>query len=137
MNPSCPCMQDGKCSKHYSKQFNSTTIVTEEGFPIYRRRDNGRTATKNGHTIDNRFIIPSNIDLLVKYGAHINVEWCIKDRFLKYLFKYMNKGPGMALVMIKEASRSSSGDGEDGAEPTTDETASYLKYRYVSASEAC
>lgn len=137
MNPMCPCMQDGRCSKHFPKEFNSCTTVTDEGFPTYRRRDDGRTASKNGNTIDNRFFIPYNLDLLVKFGAHINVEWCNRDRSLKYLFKYMNKGPDMALVMIEEAEARCGGNTENGLEDTVDEIASYLNCRYVSASEAC
>jgi len=29
---------------------------------------------KNGVHLDNRFVVPHNVDLLIKYQAHINAE---------------------------------------------------------------
>lgn len=137
LNEQSPCMRDGQCSKYYPKAFQATTTQSEEGYPIYRRRDNGRTATKKGHTLDNRFVIPYNIDLVVKYQAHINVEWCNKDRSLKYLFKYMNKGPDMALARIEQIPSNGGHRSENDQELVIDEIENYIKCRYVSASEAC
>ncbi|GKA90027.1 hypothetical protein Tco_0811839 [Tanacetum coccineum] len=34
------CTTDGKCSKHFPKQFLAETFFDEEGYPHYRRRDN-------------------------------------------------------------------------------------------------
>ena len=45
-NPSCPCMKDGKCSKGYPKAFQEETEERVDGFPRYRRRDNGVTVEK-------------------------------------------------------------------------------------------
>ncbi|XP_056689190.1 uncharacterized protein [Spinacia oleracea] len=72
-----PCMKDGKCSKHYPKKFNERTTIGDDGYANYRRRNNGRTVEKNGVTLDNRYVVPYNPYLLMKYGAHINVEWYI------------------------------------------------------------
>ncbi|XP_021754741.1 uncharacterized protein LOC110720016 [Chenopodium quinoa] len=133
LNPKCPCMQGGRCSKYYPKNFNSETSIGEDGYPIYRRRNDGRTTTKNGITIDNTFIVPYNVDLLVKYQAHINVEVCNKYTCTKYLFKYMNKGPNMATATIQQQSEGSSIQ----QQPQRDEIKTYLQCRYVSAAEAC
>ncbi|XP_050256589.1 uncharacterized protein LOC126702031 [Quercus robur] len=86
-NPKSPCMVDNKCRKHFPKKFYSDTVIDEDGYAIYRRRDNGMTVEKNGVMLDNRFVVPYNIDLLVKYQAHINVEWCNRSKSIKYLFK--------------------------------------------------
>ncbi|WVZ69470.1 hypothetical protein U9M48_018246, partial [Paspalum notatum var. saurae] len=40
-NPSSQCMKDGKCSKRYPKKFRSETTFDQDGYPLYRRRDNG------------------------------------------------------------------------------------------------
>jgi hypothetical protein len=53
-NPNSPCMKDGKCSKHYPKEFNEETTIDRLGFPVYRRSDNGRYVTKNGIRLDNK-----------------------------------------------------------------------------------
>ncbi|XP_056685581.1 uncharacterized protein [Spinacia oleracea] len=138
LNPKCPCMHGGRCTKYYPKDFNNETVIGEDGYPAYMRRNNGRTTTKNGHTIDNTFIVPYNVDLLVKYQAHINVEVCNKYTCTKYLFKYMNKGPDMALATIQEATENAMPGGQLGNhEPQKDEIQSYLQCRYVSAADAC
>ena len=40
-NPHAPCMKDGKCSKHYPKDFNEATTVAGDGYTIYCCRNNG------------------------------------------------------------------------------------------------
>ncbi|XP_074265106.1 uncharacterized protein LOC141587527 [Silene latifolia] len=132
---SSPCMVDDKCSKYYPRDFCSHTSVSDDGYPVYRRRKDGKEAEKNDHTLDNRFVVPHNIDLLVKYQAHLNVEWCNKHRSVKYLFKYMSKGPDMAHASLHEV-RPHINEGNMNEQPV-DEIETYLKCRYVSASEAC
>ncbi|XP_075096389.1 uncharacterized protein LOC107763668 [Nicotiana tabacum] len=45
---SSPCMQNGRCTKHFPKKFVSSTTIDEDGYPICRRRDDGRTAKRVG-----------------------------------------------------------------------------------------
>jgi hypothetical protein len=87
-----PRLVDGKCSKFYSKQFCDRTTILENGFAQYARPQNVLVVNKNGIDVDNRFIIPHNVDLVVKYQAHINVERVNWDGMHKYLFKYVTKG---------------------------------------------
>ena len=49
-----PCMKDGKCSKRYPRNFQENTTENEDGYPIYRRRNNSRTVEVNGIQLDNR-----------------------------------------------------------------------------------
>ena len=72
--------------------FHPQTVLDPNGYPIYRRRNDGRTISKNGVIIDNKYIVPYNAKLLRKYQAHINIEWCNQNTSIKYLFKYINKG---------------------------------------------
>ncbi|XP_071718447.1 uncharacterized protein [Rutidosis leptorrhynchoides] len=93
MNPNCPCTDDDKkCTKHFPKPFSDYTSVDKEGYPIYRRRNDGRTVSKLGHDLDNRHVVPYNPYLLKRYQAHLNVEWCNQVGSIRYLFKYINKG---------------------------------------------
>ncbi|WVZ78718.1 hypothetical protein U9M48_026381, partial [Paspalum notatum var. saurae] len=39
--PHCPCMKKGRCSKGYPKPFQEVTTLTEDGFALYKRLDNG------------------------------------------------------------------------------------------------
>jgi len=41
---------------------------------VHRRRDNGKTISKNGVIIDNKNVVPYNPKLLRNFQAHINVE---------------------------------------------------------------
>ncbi|CAN1249081.1 ATP-dependent DNA helicase pif1 [Linum perenne] len=93
LNPTSSCTVEGKCTKHFPKKYCSQTTFDEDGFPRYRRRENGSFVTANNITVDNRFVVPYNRYLLLRFQAHINLEFCNKSRSIKYLFKYINKPP--------------------------------------------
>ena len=57
-------MKEGKCSIFYPKMFQPRTLLDPNGYPIYHRRNDGRTISKNGVIIDNRHIVPYNPKLL-------------------------------------------------------------------------
>ncbi|XP_035842078.1 uncharacterized protein LOC110923934 [Helianthus annuus] len=129
-NPKCPCMVDNRCTKKFLKKFINETITDAEGFPVYRRRDNGNTIIKSKVQLDNRSVVPYNPLLLKRYQAHINVEWCNQAGSIKYLFKYINKGPDKASLVV------SNGDGTENEKTSKDEIKAYYDCRYVSACEA-
>ncbi|XP_016168371.1 uncharacterized protein LOC107610905 [Arachis ipaensis] len=87
-NKNSPCMKNGSCSKFYPKEFRQQTLIDEAGFLKYRRTDNGRTVKKRKCVLDNKFIVPYNPELLLKFGCHINVEYTCQTSSIKYLFKY-------------------------------------------------
>jgi hypothetical protein len=62
-------------------------------FAVYKRPNNKRFVIKANIKLDNHSIIQHNLELLKKYDARINIEWCNKIIFIKYLFKYVTKGP--------------------------------------------
>lgn len=92
MNKSSVCMVDGKCTKFFPKPFCSVTKIDDIGYPMYKRRDDERYVTKKDLMLDNGYVVPYNRELCVRYRAHINVEWCVQSRSVKYLFKYIHKG---------------------------------------------
>src|SRR5436190_1424376 len=120
MKSNAPCMKDGKCSKKYPRNFQENTTENENGYPIYRRRNNGRTVEVNKIQLDNRWVVPYNPYLTTKYDCHINVEICSSITAIKYLFKYVYKGHDRATVEVRN----------------NDEIGLYLDARYISASEA-
>ncbi|OMO85808.1 DNA helicase PIF1, ATP-dependent [Corchorus olitorius] len=78
-----PCMNEGRCNKYYPKEFQLETKVNESGYYLYRRRDSSITCKKSGIDLDNRFVVPHNLDLVIRYMAHINVEVCTHSRVMK------------------------------------------------------
>ena len=48
--------------------------------------------------IDNRWVVPYNAYLLLKYKCHINVEIVATVGGIKYLFKYIHKGSDRIMV---------------------------------------
>ncbi|GJU56648.1 ATP-dependent DNA helicase PIF1-like protein [Tanacetum coccineum] len=65
-------------------------------------KDNKSSATKGKFKYDNKYMVPHNRYLLLKYQAHINVEWCNESKAIKYLYKYLNKGQDRATIVIEE-----------------------------------
>ena len=122
------CIEKEKCTKKYPRRFSEETQMAEDGYPVYRRSDNGRTFTRpsDGAVIDNRWIVPHNLWLCTKYNAHINVEVCSSILAVKYLFKYVYKGHDRARVALR-------GDGAD----EVNEIREFVDARYVSATECC
>jgi hypothetical protein len=93
LNSNSSCMLDGKCTKNYPKAFAENTSILNDGYPIYRRRDNGITFIDGrGNICDNRHIVPYNPVLSSIFDAHINVEYCASIRSIKYVYKYVYKG---------------------------------------------
>ncbi|XP_057455107.1 uncharacterized protein LOC130746488 isoform X2 [Lotus japonicus] len=129
-NKYSPCMKDGVCSKRFPKKFQNRTVIDDDGFPKYRRRNNGISIIKKDVEIDNTYVVPYNPTLLMRYKAHINVEYCNKSNAIKYLFKYVNKGPDRVTVEIAGTDQSSK------KENVRDEIKHYYDCRYLSPCEA-
>ncbi|CAN0860638.1 hypothetical protein LINGRAHAP2_LOCUS7994 [Linum grandiflorum] len=134
-NPKSPCMVDGKCKKYFPKAFNTETTFDEHGYAIYKRRNTGITVMKSTQALDNGYIVPYNRDLIIKYQAHINVELCHKGQLIKYLFKYITKGPDRSNV-VADRTDSTCGPTSDQEQPPIDEIAQYLDCRSISSYEA-
>nr|XP_047123764.1 uncharacterized protein LOC105849148 [Hydra vulgaris] len=123
LNPNSSCMKDGVCTKGFPKDFNLYTVATCNGYPHYRRLDNGRVVVIKGNQVDNHWVVPYNPWLSKKYQAHINVEACMSIKSVKYLYKYIYKGHDCANVVINQSVHH-------------DEVNTYLDCRFVSAPEA-
>ena len=97
---------------------------------------NNLFVSKGGKRLDNLWVVPYNLSLLKRYQAHINVEWCNKSIFVKYLFKYVTKGPDCSKVYLQRV--------KDGVDPpydqetqTINEVKEYLDCRYICEQDAC
>jgi hypothetical protein len=104
LNKKCPCMKDNKCSKKFPKPYKENTVVGEDGFIQYKRSKSSHCVERYGVKLDNSWVVPYNLALLKRFRAHINVEWCNKTHLIKYLFKYITKGPDCARAIIESSS---------------------------------
>jgi hypothetical protein len=118
-----PCMVDGKCSKGFPKSFQEHTSIDGNGYPCYRRPNDGRFVMKGGVKLDNRHVVPYVPELLLEMECHLNVECCATVAAVKYIHKYIYKGPDRATVKV--------GDREN-----LDEIKQYLDARWIGFSEA-
>ena len=100
LNPSAPCMEDGKCTKGYPKAFQPFTSMDPHGYPLYSRPDDGRAYEVRGHMLDNRWVVPYSPFLLGEIDCHINCECAISLGTFKYAFKYIQKGQDMVTLEV-------------------------------------
>ena len=112
INPHLPCMSNARdgspnCTKHYPWDFLEETSNQENGYLLYRRRNNGSTYEiphpqdrNRKFTIDNRWVVPYNPYLTRYFKAHINVEVCSSVQAIKYIYKYIYKGSDCATIQV-------------------------------------
>ncbi|XP_057339411.1 uncharacterized protein LOC130676921 [Microplitis mediator] len=140
------CLVNDTCSEKFPKNFRSETTMDDNGYPFYRRRDEGTIFSRNGHIFDNRHVVPYNPQLLKMFNCHINVEVVSSIRAVKYLYKYVYKGHDKAGVTISgniSSVSSSSGQGIHETLHTSnanvinhDEIQNFVDARYVGPAEA-
>jgi len=128
LNRKCPCMVDGECRFRYPRQFCSATQQGTDSYPLYRRRDDGCRVRIRGAELDNRWVVPYNPGLLMRYNCHINVEACSNIKAVKYLYKYVYKGHDRASFSVDPSQHE-----QDGV---INEIRQYRNARYISPSEA-
>ncbi|XP_014673789.1 PREDICTED: uncharacterized protein LOC106814041 [Priapulus caudatus] len=138
VNRNSPCMvgegASRTCAKQFPKEFTNHTVVTQSTYPEYKRRspENGGAThllqvRGNSFQVDNRFIVPYNPFLSLKFNAHINVEVVHSVKAVKYLYKYITKGCDRVMMRLA--------NGEQ-IDITNDEIERFVNARYVSASQA-
>ncbi|GJX35011.1 DNA helicase [Tanacetum coccineum] len=133
-NLDAPCMQNGPCNKHFPKQYKEQTHFDSNGHTQYRRRDTGIYVMKGESRLDNCNVIPYNRALCLAFEAHINVEYCGWSMLIKYLFKYISKGPDRILAKISNSKTSTSAVGTN---KKIDEIQKYVDGRFICPFEAC
>ena len=131
--------------KKFPKAFNESTDYNTNGYPLYKRPNNGRKIIYSKTRIaDNRFVVPYNPYLCLKYNCHINVEICSTILCVKYLFKYCYKGHDCANIKLTSINLNPSRENQSTEESQeiekfidNDEIKQYIDTRYVCPPEAC
>ena len=115
------CIENNVCKKHFPKPFSPHTIIKEDGYPDYACPENGRTIQKSQDIFDNRHVVPHPRELVMQFDCYINLEVCGSIKAIKYIHKYIYKGPDHATIQT---------EGHD-------EIRCYLDARYISSTQAC
>jgi hypothetical protein len=124
-------MKDGKCHFHYPRDFCETTLPGKNSYPIYRRRYDGQKVKIRKEWLDNRWVVPYNPILLMRYNYHINVEVCSSIKSAKYLYKYVFKGHDRVSASINQAPANM-----DGQPQVINEIKQYRDGRCITAIKA-
>ncbi|KAK8942878.1 hypothetical protein KSP39_PZI009132 [Platanthera zijinensis] len=126
LRPNAQCMKNNVCKKGFPKPFMTATTHGLDSYPLYRRRDDNRAIPlgRDGDFMaDNGWVVPYNPWLLLKYDCHINVEICSSIKSIKYLYKYVYKGPDWVAFEVCPG-------------PNYDEVSKYVDGRWICAPEA-
>nr|GEU71510.1 DNA helicase [Tanacetum cinerariifolium] len=136
-NPTATCMKDGgTCNRNFPKPYCNKTYIDKEGFVHYLRRHTKIQVQRQCVLLDNRYVVPYNATLCLRYHAHINVEYCGWTMFIKYLFKYISKGTNRVIVNVtKSLPNDPSGSNTHAIQ--IDEIKNYVEARYIGPYEAC
>ncbi|XP_024190810.1 uncharacterized protein LOC112194807 isoform X4 [Rosa chinensis] len=126
LNPRQSCMKNGSCNKSYPKPFANFTVQGNDAYPVYRRRASRLPVPlrrRGDVMVDNGWVVPYNPWLLLRYNCHINVEICGSIKSVKYLYKYIYKGPDRVELELQ-------------SNPEFDEIRQFVDARWVCAPEA-
>ncbi|GJS70163.1 DNA helicase [Tanacetum coccineum] len=137
VNMNASCMKDGRtCNRHFPKAYCDKTYIDKDGFVHYRRRDDGIETQRQNVWLDNRYVVPYNRTLCMRYYAHINVEYCGWTMLIKYLFKYISKGTDRVVANVtKPVAAVASTSNTPSIH--VDEIKNYVEARYIGPHEAC
>ncbi|XP_021975391.1 uncharacterized protein LOC110870521 [Helianthus annuus] len=135
VKPNAPCMSLGMCSKNFPKAYQQSSMIDENEYAHYKRWVSGNTVIKDGVALDNRYVVSYNHTLLLRFQAHINVEYCGSSMLIKYLFKYVSKGSDRIRFNISKEP-SSSGETEAHTTSEIDEIKNYVDGRFICPHES-
>ncbi|XP_052107503.1 uncharacterized protein LOC107458495 [Arachis duranensis] len=85
---------------------NNDKLIDPEHYDSlqYKRRFDTPIPINQNVTVNNRWVVPYNPWLLLKYDRHINVEICNSIKSIKYLYKYCYKGPNRVAMEVHNGS---------------------------------
>ena len=122
-NPQAKYMVNRKYSKHFPNEYKERTDWAEDSYLLYARPDNGLVFEHNGARFINQYVVPYCPQLLLLFDCHLNVEISTGLGTVKYLSKYIYKGPDRATMEISGRMQ--------------DEIKAYLDGQFIGPTEAC
>ena len=118
------CLHNGRCKRNYNGKEILETTLTNEGFPVYKRM-----FTSDNKDIKDLYVVPHNKDIVKDIRSHTNVE-CTGGVFtVKYIYKYLFKGPKKKAFQLHIES-------PNPIDNSRDEINKYVQGRYLCAGTA-
>jgi len=99
-NPQAKYMVNRKCSKCFPKEYRERTDWAEDSYLLYARPDNGLVFEHNRARFTNQYVVSYCPQLLLFFDCHLNVEISAGLETVKYLSKYIYKGPDRVTMEI-------------------------------------
>ena len=121
-NSQAKYMVNRKCSKHFPKKYRERTDWVEDSYPLYARPNNGLVFECNRARFTNQYVVPYYPQLLL-FDCHLNVKISAGFGTVKYLSKYIYKGPDRATMKISGGMQ--------------DEIKAHLDGHFIGPTEAC
>ncbi|KAK9065378.1 hypothetical protein SSX86_016761 [Deinandra increscens subsp. villosa] len=135
LNSRASCMQKGTCCKNFPKQYENVTRIDDNGRAFYRRRKGSTKIERAGALIDCGYVVPYNRRLSLRFRAHVNVEHCGWSMMIKYLFKYISKGPDRVRYSVS-SNKKKGNPGSSSNDDTIDEIKNFVDGRFICPHEA-
>jgi len=125
-HPKSSCCDEGPCRFKFPQQYCSETQFDDNAYPNYRRRspqNGGETyrKTEDGFVYSNAWVASYCPYLTLKFKCHINVEVVSSIKSVKYIYKYILKGPDMVTVGVRSGKEVNKGD----------EVTNFVEARYI------
>ena len=99
-------MVNRKYSKCFPKKYRERTDWAKNSYSLYARPNNGLVFERNGTRFTNQYVVPYYSQLLLLFNCHLNVEISAGLGTVKYLRKYIYKGPDRATMEISGGMKS-------------------------------
>jgi len=122
-NPQAKYIVNGKYSKCFPKEYRERTDWAKNSYSLYARPNNGSVFECNGARFTNQYVVPYCPQLLLLFDCHLNVEISTGLETVKYLSKYIYKGPDRATMEISGGMQ--------------DEIKAHLDGCFIGPTEAC
>jgi len=102
LNEHSSCMRNGKCRFGFPKAFQDCMTLSDDGYPLYFRPNDGRAYMVNGFLYDNRWIAPYNPFCCEFMDGHANCECTFSFWTTKYINKYLKRTTETARLAIED-----------------------------------
>ncbi|KAK9053778.1 hypothetical protein SSX86_024852 [Deinandra increscens subsp. villosa] len=135
LNSAASCMQKGMCCKNFPKLYENVTRINDKGRAFYRRRKGSTKVEKAGVVIYCGYVVPYNRRLSLRSHVHVNVEHCGWSMMIKYLFKYISKGPDRVRYSVSSNQKNSKAR-PSSKDDAIDEIKNFVDGRFIYPHEA-